>query len=57
MANMIGALPDPYTISVNENDKLRRQLIEAQEEIQRLNHIINNYKQELNVAQMKQRKK
>ncbi|CAG8494670.1 10821_t:CDS:2 [Cetraspora pellucida] len=36
--------------------KLRRQLLEAKEEIDRLNHIVENYKQELNTAQMRQRK-
>ncbi|CAG8616989.1 9637_t:CDS:2, partial [Racocetra fulgida] len=36
--------------------KLRRQLLEAKEEIDRLNHMVENYKQELNTAQMRQRK-
>ncbi|CAI2176363.1 19830_t:CDS:2 [Funneliformis geosporum] len=56
--NMIGSFPD-NTISAGDDDnpaRLRRQLIEAQEEIQRLNHTIDNYKQELSTAQMRQRK-
>uniref|UniRef100_A0A1D1Z3G6 Vesicle-associated membrane protein-associated protein C16G5.05c n=1 Tax=Anthurium amnicola TaxID=1678845 RepID=A0A1D1Z3G6_9ARAE len=61
-SNMIGSFPKgDYSFPKNvneENDpaKLRRQLLEAQEEIRRLNHTIDNYKQELNAAQMRQRK-
>jgi len=61
-SNMIGAFPkEDYTFPKNANEetdpaKLRRQLLEAQEEIRRLNHTIDNYKQELNTAQMRQRK-
>lgn len=57
-----GAFPkdheDHIIKSSREDDpaKLRRQLLEAQEEIKRLNHTIDNYKQELNTAQMRQRK-
>lgn len=39
-----------------DKDKLRRQLFEAQEEIKRLNHIIEEYKQETNSSKSRQRK-
>ncbi|CAG8649277.1 4347_t:CDS:1, partial [Scutellospora calospora] len=63
---IVGAFPKDETFeshnigkSFKDDDdpaKLRRQLIEAKEEIDRLNHIVENYKQELNTAQMRQRK-
>ncbi|CAG8505154.1 6390_t:CDS:2 [Funneliformis caledonium] len=55
--NMVGSFPD-HTRSADDDNpaRLRRQLIEAQEEIKRLNHTIDNYKQELSTAQMRQRK-
>lgn len=57
---MAGSFPkEDYTKSVNDETdpaKLRRQLLEAREEIERLNHTIVSYKQELNAAQMRQRK-
>ncbi|KAG9306441.1 hypothetical protein G9A89_003551 [Geosiphon pyriformis] len=40
----------------DEATRLRRQLNEAQEEIKRLNHVVENYKQELDTARMRQRK-
>ncbi len=52
MDNMVEMFPDK---SANEDDnpaRLRRQLIEAQEQIKRLNHTIDNYKQELNTVQI-----
>jgi len=64
-SNMIGSFPndrkEDYSFPKNANEetdpaKLRRQLLEAQEEITRLNHKIGFYKQELNTAQMRQRK-
>ncbi|CAG8601086.1 4252_t:CDS:2, partial [Acaulospora colombiana] len=57
-----GAFPKDHedqTIKASREDdpaKLRRQLLEAQDEIKRLKHTIENYKQELNTAQMRQRK-
>ncbi|CAG8670420.1 7604_t:CDS:2, partial [Ambispora leptoticha] len=47
--------PVPVSVS-NGHTRLRRQLYEAQEENKRLNHIIDNYKQDLNAAQLRQRK-
>ncbi|CAG8490537.1 13095_t:CDS:2 [Ambispora gerdemannii] len=42
--------------SDDETARLRRQLYESQEEVKRLNHIIDTYKQDLNAAQLRQRK-
>ncbi|GBB91804.1 hypothetical protein RclHR1_01920008 [Rhizophagus clarus] len=58
LSNMTGSFPKESKTSIEETDpaKLRRQLLEANEEIKRLNHIIESYKQELNAAQMRQRK-
>lgn len=58
-SSMIGAFPDDNKEDHNEKSdpaKLRRQLLESDEEIKRLNHIIDSLKQELNTAQMRQRK-
>ncbi|CAG8597417.1 6610_t:CDS:2, partial [Diversispora eburnea] len=41
---------------VHDPAKLRKQLLESQEEIKRLSHTIENYKQELNTSQMRQRR-
>ncbi|CAG8611613.1 9984_t:CDS:2 [Acaulospora morrowiae] len=53
-----GSFPKDHEdhIIKDEPAKLRRQLLEAQEEIKRLSHSVENYKQELNTAQMRQRK-
>ncbi|CAG8627877.1 25602_t:CDS:2, partial [Racocetra persica] len=59
---IVGAFPkdDAFESKPFRDDddpaKLRRQLLEAKEEIDRLNHMVENYKQELNTAQMRQRK-
>lgn len=62
---MVGSFPndrkEDYNFAKTQNEendtaKLRRQLLEAQEEINRLNHKIESYKKELNTAQMRQRK-
>nr|CAG8450662.1 15693_t:CDS:2 [Entrophospora candida] len=42
--------------SHNNRDVQSRQLFEAQEEIKRLNHIIEEYKQETNLSKLRQRK-
>jgi len=50
---MVGAFPDNKSANEDDNPaRLRRQLIEAQEQIKRLNHTIDNYKQELNTVQI-----
>jgi len=63
---IVGAFPkddtfESHNISKSFRDdddpaKLRRQLLEAKDEIVRLNNTVENYKQELNTAQMRQRK-
>jgi hypothetical protein len=60
-SNMIGSFPNDRKEDYNANEetdpaKLRRQLLEAQEEINRMKHKIESYKQELNTAQIRQRK-
>ncbi|RIB06772.1 PapD-like protein, partial [Gigaspora rosea] len=57
--NLLPTLASPEPLRDDDDDdpaKLRRHLLEAKDEIARLNNMIENYKQELNTTQMKQRK-
>ncbi|RHZ76133.1 hypothetical protein Glove_203g48 [Diversispora epigaea] len=62
--HIIGAFPNKEDSSSSASSlnfdedpaKLRKQLLESQEEIKRLSHTIDNYKQELNTSQMRQRR-
>ncbi|KAF0541979.1 VAMP-associated protein [Gigaspora margarita] len=49
-------IAEPFRNDDDDPAKLRRQLLEAKDEITRLNNMIENYKQELNTTQMRQRK-